>query len=191
MRLEGSGLACSRGGREVFAGLDFSIQGGEVLLVTQNIDDLHERAGSRNLVHMHGELLKTRCAHCHALDARAEDLVGDRVADDGEHVAEPEIPGELMEALRAHDLEKLALTVQNDLEAPALRLRPELAEVLTAGVDASALGSLLSGSGPTCLFLCDSKRHAGRVVGALRDAGIGPVSFARGPVPGARVERVG
>src|ERR1700743_3558232 len=31
---------------------------GEVLLVTQNIDDLHDRAGSRNLIHMHGELLK-------------------------------------------------------------------------------------------------------------------------------------
>src|SRR5262249_3463214 len=41
---------------------------GEVLLVTQNIDDLHERAGSRNLVHMHGELLKTRCAHCEAVE---------------------------------------------------------------------------------------------------------------------------
>jgi NAD-dependent deacetylase len=34
---------------------------GEVLLVTQNIDDLHERAGSRNVIHMHGELLKSRC----------------------------------------------------------------------------------------------------------------------------------
>jgi NAD-dependent deacetylase len=38
--------------------------GGEVLLVTQNIDDLHERAGSRSLVHMHGELLKARCLAC-------------------------------------------------------------------------------------------------------------------------------
>lgn len=37
---------------------------GEVLLVTQNIDDLHERAGSHNLVHMHGELLKGRCEAC-------------------------------------------------------------------------------------------------------------------------------
>ncbi|MDT8428383.1 MAG: NAD-dependent protein deacylase [Pseudomonadales bacterium] len=34
---------------------------GKFLLITQNIDDLHERAGSRNLVHMHGELLKMRC----------------------------------------------------------------------------------------------------------------------------------
>ncbi len=37
---------------------------GELLLVTQNIDDLHERAGSRRLVHMHGELLKARCLAC-------------------------------------------------------------------------------------------------------------------------------
>lgn len=35
---------------------------GEFLLVTQNIDDLHERAGSKNLIHMHGELLKMRCS---------------------------------------------------------------------------------------------------------------------------------
>lgn len=34
------------------------------LLVTQNIDDLHERAGSRNVVHMHGELLRLRCLAC-------------------------------------------------------------------------------------------------------------------------------
>ena len=34
---------------------------GEVLVVTQNVDNLHERAGSKNLIHMHGELLKARC----------------------------------------------------------------------------------------------------------------------------------
>ncbi len=34
----------------------------DLLVVTQNIDDLHERAGTRSLVHMHGELLKVRCA---------------------------------------------------------------------------------------------------------------------------------
>ena len=35
---------------------------GKVTLVTQNIDDLHERAGSQNVLHMHGEILKKRCA---------------------------------------------------------------------------------------------------------------------------------
>ena len=37
---------------------------GTVLVVTQNVDDLHERAGSQNLVHMHGELYKVRCQAC-------------------------------------------------------------------------------------------------------------------------------
>lgn len=47
---------------------------GDVLVVTQNIDDLHERAGSRNLLHMHGELLKARCAACGAVHSWREDL---------------------------------------------------------------------------------------------------------------------
>jgi NAD-dependent deacetylase len=40
---------------------------GKVLLVTQNVDDLHDRAGSRSLLHMHGELLKGRCLACRAV----------------------------------------------------------------------------------------------------------------------------
>ncbi len=40
---------------------------GDVLVVTQNVDDLHERAGSRRLLHMHGELLKIRCNACGAI----------------------------------------------------------------------------------------------------------------------------
>lgn len=39
---------------------------GELLVVTQNVDALHECAGSRNLLHMHGELLRVRCLHCGA-----------------------------------------------------------------------------------------------------------------------------
>jgi NAD-dependent deacetylase len=38
--------------------------GAALLVVTQNIDDLHERAGSRHVVHMHGELLKALCRSC-------------------------------------------------------------------------------------------------------------------------------
>lgn len=37
---------------------------GELLLVTQNVDDLHERAGSKRLIHMHGELVKGWCLAC-------------------------------------------------------------------------------------------------------------------------------
>ena len=47
---------------------------GKVLIVTQNIDDLHERAGSRNLIHMHGELLKARCERCTSIHHWAIDL---------------------------------------------------------------------------------------------------------------------
>jgi NAD-dependent deacetylase len=47
---------------------------GQVLVVTQNIDDLHERAGTRQLVHMHGELLKARCTACATLHACPHDL---------------------------------------------------------------------------------------------------------------------
>lgn len=39
-------------------------QGGDFLLVTQNVDDLHEQAGSERVVHMHGELKKMRCEAC-------------------------------------------------------------------------------------------------------------------------------
>src|SRR5262245_36402974 len=45
-----------------------SARGDELLLVTQNVDDLHERAGSKNLLHMHGELSKARCALCEAAE---------------------------------------------------------------------------------------------------------------------------
>ncbi len=53
--------------------------GAGFLLVTQNVDDLHDRAGSRTLVHMHGELLKVRCAHCESAREWRADLSLDTV----------------------------------------------------------------------------------------------------------------
>jgi NAD-dependent deacetylase len=47
---------------------------GSVTVITQNIDHLHEAAGSRDLIHMHGELLKALCALCGARHAWTEDL---------------------------------------------------------------------------------------------------------------------
>lgn len=49
----------------------------EVLVITQNVDDLHERAGSRSLVHVQGELSKARCMVCGAVHAWTEDLSRD------------------------------------------------------------------------------------------------------------------
>lgn len=49
---------------------------GPFLLITQNVDDLHERAGSRRLVHLHGELLRARCTRCGWAGRWTGDLVG-------------------------------------------------------------------------------------------------------------------
>lgn len=49
-------------------------RGGSLFLCTQNIDDLHERAGSRQVHHMHGELLKARCTNCEGVTVWREDL---------------------------------------------------------------------------------------------------------------------
>lgn len=51
---------------------------GEVLLVTQNVDDLHERGGSKNLIHMHGALNSALCGACdHRWPAPMQMSVGD------------------------------------------------------------------------------------------------------------------
>ena len=44
----------------------------DMLLVTQNVDNLHERAGSKNLIHIHGELEKLRCEECHHVEVMME-----------------------------------------------------------------------------------------------------------------------
>lgn len=41
-------------------------QGGKLTIVTQNIDDLHEKAGSHDIIHMHGRLNTLLCESCHA-----------------------------------------------------------------------------------------------------------------------------
>ncbi|WP_194411080.1 NAD-dependent deacylase [Microbacterium cremeum] len=49
--------------------------GGDLLVVTQNVDDLHERAGTRDLVHMHGELRRALCTGCGARPGWEGDLI--------------------------------------------------------------------------------------------------------------------
>ena len=48
---------------------------GGVRVVTQNVDDLHERAGTRNLIHMHGALKQVRCQHCQVVRVWEQDLL--------------------------------------------------------------------------------------------------------------------
>jgi 4-diphosphocytidyl-2-C-methyl-D-erythritol kinase len=104
----------------------------------------------------------------------------------GTVIAEPEVPGALVATLAAGDPARLGAVLRNDLQAPALALRPDLAGLLDAGAGPPVLGRLLSGSGPTCLFLCADEADALEVRARLRDSGATAL-VARGPAPGAQV----
>jgi 4-diphosphocytidyl-2-C-methyl-D-erythritol kinase len=94
----------------------------------------------------------------------------------------------LLEALASGNPRQLALLLGNDLQAAAVSLRPALRRTLRAGVDAGALAGLVSGSGPTCAFLCTDAGAAVRVAAELAGAGVcRTVRVASGPVPGARI----
>jgi 4-diphosphocytidyl-2-C-methyl-D-erythritol kinase len=107
----------------------------------------------------------------------------DRLRPDG---PEPELDAELMAALRAGDASLLGAALGNDLQAPALTMFPALRKTLAAGREFGALGSLVSGSGPTCFFLARDERHATDISVALSGAGVcRSVARATGAVPGA------
>ncbi|HET9253942.1 MAG TPA: 4-(cytidine 5'-diphospho)-2-C-methyl-D-erythritol kinase [Pseudonocardiaceae bacterium] len=94
----------------------------------------------------------------------------------------------LLQALASGDPRRLALLLGNDLQAAAVSLRPTLRRTLRAGVDAGALAGIVSGSGPTCAFLCTDNDAAVRVAAELAGAGVcRTVRVASGPVPGARI----
>ena len=107
---------------------------------------------------------------------------------EGIPVSEPAMPEELIAALRTGDARSLARLLHNDLQAPALRLRPALRRTLEAGRDARALGAIVSGSGPTCAFLTAGQPEAIALVAALSGSGTcAAVRRAHGPVSGARL----
>lgn len=100
----------------------------------------------------------------------------------------PGPPDDVVEALAGGDARRLAVALHNDLEQAACDLRPDLARLILEGVDAGALRGLVSGSGPTCVFLCESGDQARSVAGVLADADDQRVVLvAHGPVAGAHV----
>jgi 4-diphosphocytidyl-2-C-methyl-D-erythritol kinase len=106
----------------------------------------------------------------------------------GQQVAEPELSGELMAALRAGDVESLGAALANDLQEPAIALFPALRKTLDAGLEAGALGAQVSGSGPTCYFLARDADHAAGLAVSLSGAGVcRSVATAVGPAAGACV----
>ncbi|MFE5790995.1 4-(cytidine 5'-diphospho)-2-C-methyl-D-erythritol kinase [Streptomyces sp. NPDC056503] len=111
----------------------------------------------------------------------------DRLAE-GVEIPEPTASPALLEALRDGDTTALAGALANDLQAPALSLRPSLAATLTAGTEAGALASLVSGSGPTTAFLVKDAESADAVAAALVASGTCRTArTATSPAAGATV----
>lgn len=102
----------------------------------------------------------------------------------------PEVPAPaapLLAALATGEPLRLARTLHNDLQAPAIDLRPELGTLIERGEAEGALRGMVSGSGPTCVFLCDSQAGAHAVATGLQGAGHDVVLIANGPVAGAHL----
>ena len=99
----------------------------------------------------------------------------------------PEVPDGMLDALRSGDAHRLAATLANDLQPAALTIAPSLRRTLAAGTELGALAGIVSGSGPTCAFLCADAAAATRLAAALAAEGVCRTTrTAVGPVPGAR-----
>lgn len=97
-------------------------------------------------------------------------------------------PDGVLAALRAGDVVALGAALANDLQVATLRLRPQLRRLMDAGRELGAVGSVVSGSGPTVAFLLRSTEDAVRMASTLSGTALcRAVRRAHGPVPGARV----
>jgi 4-diphosphocytidyl-2-C-methyl-D-erythritol kinase len=107
---------------------------------------------------------------------------------EGLSISTPVVSEHLMQALRAGDAKALGKSLSNDLQPAACSLRPALRLVLDVGLDYGALGGIVSGSGPTVVFLVKDDEHAMDLTGALSSSGvISSVVRATGAVAGARI----
>lgn len=102
--------------------------------------------------------------------------------------ASTELDPELLSALADGDVAGVGRLLTNHLADAALNLQPDLAEVIRVGTQAGAVGSVISGSGPTVAFLCDTESLSRQVAEALQvSSKVRAVRRALGPVPGARI----
>jgi 4-diphosphocytidyl-2-C-methyl-D-erythritol kinase len=98
----------------------------------------------------------------------------------------------LMSALRSGDAARVGQRLSNDLQPAAVSLFPALRKTLTAGLELGALGALVAGSGPTCVFLVANAERALELAVSLSGAGVcRSVARVSGPAPGAAVVSAG
>lgn len=120
-----------------------------------------------------------------AIDRIRADRAGES---DAPEAPDPAPSPALLTALRSGDAEGVAAHLSNDLQEAAFSLRPDLPSVHEAGLMLGALGGLVSGSGPTIVFLAADAHSAADLGAALVNSGAATrVHTATGPVPGAHV----
>lgn len=106
----------------------------------------------------------------------------------GTEVADPAPSGELVAALRTMQPAEVGAALRNDLQEAAISLYPVLSEVLEAGTTLGAQGAIVSGSGPTVVFLVGTQAEAIDLsVGLAARGPAGDIRRATGPVAGAQV----
>lgn len=106
----------------------------------------------------------------------------------GRPVPTPALPEGLMAALRRNDVEQVAQHLANDLQAAAFSLRPALRDVLEAGRAGGAVGGIVSGSGPTVVFLAYDGPAARRLADDLVASGTCVAAVpTQGAASGARL----
>ncbi|MGH8959668.1 MAG: 4-(cytidine 5'-diphospho)-2-C-methyl-D-erythritol kinase [Jatrophihabitantaceae bacterium] len=120
------------------------------------------------------------------LSTRAAYLELDRLRAAGLAPAPAGSPDTLLDALRAGDADRVAALLVNDLQPVAVRLAPILQDTLDAGTRLGALAAIVSGSGPTCAFLCADAGSAARLADTLAAEGV-RTRTASGPTSGATV----
>ena len=129
---------------------------------------------------MAGEGLSTPAVYAELDRLRAAGRVPD-----GEELSSPD---PVIAALRSGPVPALAAALGNDLQPPALSLRPDLRRALRAATGAGAAASIVSGSGPTVAALARDEDSAVRMAATLAGEGVyRTVRAVHGPVPGARL----
>ncbi len=101
---------------------------------------------------------------------------------------EPALDHALMAALRSGQPAAVGDTLSNDLQPAAISLFPALRKTLAVGRELGALGAMVAGSGPTCVFLTEDAERAVDLAVTLSGAGVcRAVARAAGPVPGVSI----
>jgi 4-diphosphocytidyl-2-C-methyl-D-erythritol kinase len=115
-------------------------------------------------------------------------LRDEQMRDGARKASAPHVSDAVMSALRSGDAQALGEALGNDLQRAALSLKPRLRLALDVGAEYGALGSLVSGSGPTVAFLVRSHEAGIDMAMALSASGsCKTVLRATGPVVGARI----